>query len=182
MLSGRRYLAPGRRCGGARRNRTRLGQVHGESTPRATARLLVTAADLCDLRGMFDRSRELLERVEALPCRKPRELQAHYHTIYARALMRQRRLSEALTEYGSALRLSIKLRSVKLIIAVSRNLSACLRLAGRFEEAEEQGRAALEYARSHHAVSCLNASSRWSSPICSRCVESCPRPPNYSRV
>lgn len=119
--------------------------------PVATARLLLTAADLCDLRGMFDRSRELLERAEALPCRKPRELQARYHSMHARALTRQRRLSEALTEYESALRLSNKLRNVKLVVSVSRNLSACLRLAGRFKEAEEQARAALEYARSHHS-------------------------------
>ncbi len=117
----------------------------------ATAQLLLAAADLCDVRGIADRSRAFLERFEALPCRKPRALQVRYHSVRARVLMRRGEFSEAVMEFGKSLALLNKVRDVKLRVAVLRNFSACLRLAGRFEEAEAQGQASLQYARSRHA-------------------------------
>jgi DNA-binding CsgD family transcriptional regulator len=116
-----------------------------------TCHLLTTAASLCHLLGMRDRSLELLERAEGVRCRKSTPLKARIHHIRACCLAQQRRFPEAIVEFEIALNVLKKIRDPGLFVPIAQNASACLRSSGRFKEAEQRARSTLEYARKHQA-------------------------------
>jgi DNA-binding NarL/FixJ family response regulator len=113
----------------------------------ATCHLLVSAAGICDLLGMRERSFDLLERAQAMRCRKPRALRIRYHNVRGCCLSRLQRFSDAIVEFDAALVLLEKQPDRELKMAILRNASATQRSAGRFREAETRAREALDFVR-----------------------------------